>query len=459
MWGRWAQARARNDAIDSINGPAFDPCRSDVDQRRRGVRARGPAECRGVGAAALQRAGDVWCFHRRRWKIRPPMLSGIGVRLEREQPSRSGSACPTISAFRPSPRSPSGIRGYLVVTGMLTPDQRSRLTKYFLQILANITNANIITDPAGELHPGEEHRIPFHVTEAEYGLDAFVLTPFPEAIDYALETPGGARIDAGSFAGLGKPGARPKRGRLLPGRASGNSGGRRRVPRRHLACGAEARSRPGAAGEAHFRLAAAENPVPYAFVAQCFSNLAFKAWLGQRSFQPGDGVRLLASLREYDAPARGRVTMWAEVQCPDGRQLDIRMEPADDLYAASFDTSLPGGTVCGARAGAGRNPARRLLHARADPDRDRRRGGQRRPGRKAGRGGGAGRREARRRDVRVRPPLADAAPSPSAADPGAAALAADSEIGLGLPAAGVGKAVAFTKGCRKPVLEPSMGLA
>ena len=51
-----------------------------------------------------------------------------------------------------------GHDGYLVVTGKLTTDQRYYLTKYFLQVLAGVTNANVIVDPHCALPFGVEHR-------------------------------------------------------------------------------------------------------------------------------------------------------------------------------------------------------------------------------------------------------------------------------------------------------------
>jgi hypothetical protein len=64
-----------------------------------------------------------------------------------------------------------GHNGYLLVTGLLDPSQAARLNKYFLQILAGITNANVVLDPGGVVTPGAVHRIPFNVSEAEFGLD------------------------------------------------------------------------------------------------------------------------------------------------------------------------------------------------------------------------------------------------------------------------------------------------
>ena len=44
-----------------------------------------------------------------------------------------------------------GTGKYLLVTGALTDDQRFRLSKFFLQILAGINNANLVLDPTGHL--------------------------------------------------------------------------------------------------------------------------------------------------------------------------------------------------------------------------------------------------------------------------------------------------------------------
>ncbi|MEV6957579.1 vWA domain-containing protein [Streptomyces sp. NPDC051183] len=79
-----------------------------------------------------------------------------------------------------------GNKGYLLVTGALDESQRHRLAKYFLQVLAGVNNAGIVLDPHGELPLGREHRIPFTVSEADIGLDAFLLTSYPYAVDFRL---------------------------------------------------------------------------------------------------------------------------------------------------------------------------------------------------------------------------------------------------------------------------------
>ena len=85
--------------------------------------------------------------------------------------------------------------GYLLVTGAITADNRFLLQKYFLQILAGISNAEIVLDPEGQLLPGVVQRIPFKLTEADAGADVILLTPNPRIVDFRIQTPIGMIID------------------------------------------------------------------------------------------------------------------------------------------------------------------------------------------------------------------------------------------------------------------------
>ena len=61
----------------------------------------------------------------------------------------------------------NGTGGYLMLTGVLSAsiDDYFRLSKYFMQILAGVTNNNIILDPSGYVAPGSKIRIPFRVND------------------------------------------------------------------------------------------------------------------------------------------------------------------------------------------------------------------------------------------------------------------------------------------------------
>lgn len=85
--------------------------------------------------------------------------------------------------------------GYLLVTGAITGDNRFLLQKYFLQILAGISAAEVVLDPDGVLTPGEVHRIPFTVSDADSGVEVVLLTPRPDAVDFRLQTPNGLLLE------------------------------------------------------------------------------------------------------------------------------------------------------------------------------------------------------------------------------------------------------------------------
>ncbi len=90
----------------------------------------------------------------------------------------------------------NGTGGYLLLTGALGPDDMFRLSKYYLQILAGVTNQDIVLDPEGSIASGQQHRIPFQLNEADIGVDAIMPgeTSLP-VIRFALETPAGELID------------------------------------------------------------------------------------------------------------------------------------------------------------------------------------------------------------------------------------------------------------------------
>jgi hypothetical protein len=85
--------------------------------------------------------------------------------------------------------------GYLLVTGAIAGDNRFVLQKYFLQILAGITNAEVVLDPQGTLVGGQEQRIPFQLTEADAGVDVILLTEHPSMVDFRVETPNGLILE------------------------------------------------------------------------------------------------------------------------------------------------------------------------------------------------------------------------------------------------------------------------
>jgi hypothetical protein len=87
------------------------------------------------------------------------------------------------------------------LTGHLTPgtDDYFRLSKFFLEILAGVTNTDIVVDPNGYIAPGDKLRIPFVMNEADIDATVLVMDDLP-VIRFAVETPDGDVIGPGDVA-------------------------------------------------------------------------------------------------------------------------------------------------------------------------------------------------------------------------------------------------------------------
>jgi hypothetical protein len=235
-----------------------------------------------------------------------------------------------------------GHTGYLAVTGAISTDQRTLLTKYFLQVLAGITNANIVIDPPGELAAGVTHRIPFDLTEADYGLDAFVLTPFPQQIVCALQAPDGTIIEQGNLGAAElaiRPGLWLYRVALpaVPAQPAATHAGRwhvlLRVSKRwqgHYRSEFAATAKYGGDG------------LPYDVIVHAYSSLDFAVTLTQDKYAPGAVVSLHARLTEYLVPLLSNVDVWAEVTAPDGSLSITTLSPAEETFEGQFVAKLPG---------------------------------------------------------------------------------------------------------------------
>jgi len=239
---------------------------------------------------------------------------------------------------------------YLLVTGALTDDQRFRLSKFFLQILAGISGAQIVVDPAGNLVLGPTHRIPFDVSAADYGLDAILTSPLAQGIKFVLEAPDGTIIDPG-----------------LP--AGGAFVGRRNVSYYRLELPLGAPGHVVHAGRWHALLSLDERKlakllrgdknrddknredlwrelrdgsVAYNFLAHAYSSLTFEA-NGPGAVKPGESALITATLTEYDVPVERRAEVWVEVSAPSGGVRHVALAEVDPgSFSGRVDTYGPG---------------------------------------------------------------------------------------------------------------------
>jgi L-Lysine epsilon oxidase N-terminal/L-lysine epsilon oxidase C-terminal domain/von Willebrand factor type A domain len=286
--------------------------------------------------------------------------------------------------------------GFLLVTGAIGTDSRFLLQKYFLQILAGISNADIVLDPDGELIRGRVQRVPFLLTEADAGVDVILLTPNTRIVDFRLQTPTGQIIEP--WRAMAEPGMRfvlsngvsyyrlvlpaqlqPSRfdhggtwhalltiGQPRTQRTEGSASGvdrsilrgmtaqpqrpavslRRQLEARHDAMVASA-SAP-LASAAHVESAAtaaasdAGRTVPYSLIVHSYSNVGFSAAAEQSGWEPGAIVSLHANVAQSGLPVAG-AAVWADVTRPDASTTTLPLaETAPGQYGASFATASAG---------------------------------------------------------------------------------------------------------------------
>ena len=264
--------------------------------------------------------------------------------------------------------------GYVLVTGPIVGDNRFRLQKQFLQILAGVNNAAVVLDPEGTIGSGDVVSVPFTVSDADSGIEVVLLTPFPNIVDFRLRTPTGQLIepwlaqnnpgmqfafsDGAAWFRLSVP------VQLQQGRFD-QSGtwqalltlGRPRVGPDHqeidptiLLSRSERRIDGGSwsidrsfaemsESERRFRSRAdnaASRRLPYSLIVNSYSSLSFSARSTQTDYAPGARVGLSARLTESGV-AVGDATVWAEFTTPQGSSTRLDLAPtALDTWGADF---------------------------------------------------------------------------------------------------------------------------
>jgi hypothetical protein len=251
----------------------------------------------------------------------------------------------------------SNTHGDLIITGNIsTAEQSFNLAKYFVQVLAGVTNMNVLLDPQGSLFFGSKHVIPFDVTDADIYTDVIALCPIPQLLDFTLETPSGKVIKPAGTGPNVQYFVRPQVAFYrvtLPALAADPSGSHAGKWKAILALKDKATVEKLATNRQVLE-ALANNPIgeslPYSLVAHAYSNLQFVAGLNQNSFAPGATVSLRASLKQYDVPFTGDAVLWADVTAPDLTTQTIKLSLVQaGVYSASFTASQVGVYPCRVR--------------------------------------------------------------------------------------------------------------
>ncbi len=235
--------------------------------------------------------------------------------------------------------------GYLLMTGTLSSDDVFLLSKYYLQILAGVSNNDIVLDPEGVISAATKTvvRIPFDVADTDIEITTTLLSDIPSALEYVVETPGGELIHPGIAA------SDPTVDHSLSAQSAfyrfslphvSASGAASREGRWHVLLGVNYKNLLNWLRERQRDLSdeqIASYPVRYNVSVQAYSNLKMQARLLQNHHGANATFTLRATLTEYGAPLRGSATVWAEITEPDGTQSTLSL---DETQQGVFEASV-----------------------------------------------------------------------------------------------------------------------
>lgn len=227
--------------------------------------------------------------------------------------------------------------GFMLVTGAISADDEFLLEKFFIQVLAGVTNRQIVRDPEGWVIPGQISRVPFSITRSDIAFDALALVRPAPYVAVALQAPDGRVITAAELGGSASvvgPTATTLRV-TLPVVIDGieywegqwqlllalNLRGRV-AELTHLS------SVGGLGSNAALR---------YHAIVHARSNLQMRATLATSASTPGSTIYLRATLTEYGEPMETHPVVVSHVTYPDGSYGQIALvEEAPGTFVATL---------------------------------------------------------------------------------------------------------------------------
>lgn len=219
--------------------------------------------------------------------------------------------------------------GYLLMTGDLGSTDLFRLSKYYLQILAGVTNRDIVLDPDGCVLPEQVVKIPFNLNEADIEADVILLSDWSSsAFVFALETPAGEIFDPSQASALG--------GEFVTG--NGASYYRFTLP---VALGAGAHAGKWNAIIAvnpRYQKRVPKNGLRYSLSVHSYGGIRLVGSTSQNSNEPGASITITGVMSEYGVPVNDqRVDIVAEIERPDGTSWTQSMsETTNGVYETAF---------------------------------------------------------------------------------------------------------------------------
>jgi hypothetical protein len=243
----------------------------------------------------------------------------------------------------------SATGGYTYITGALGPTDEDfyKLTKYFLQILAGVTNTDIVIDPVGFLPRSAEIRVPFDIADVDIETTVVLSVDLP-AVDIHLLTPSGKKITPADAPRLNvhfsNAGLTSLYRFTFPVTAeSKEESVGQWVAVLHIN---EAQFKEHCRGDKN----SPTSPTPcrrggtrYNVSVYAWSNLHLRANVYQDSFLPGSIMTVRTLLDEYGVPFRGSTHVVSHVSRPDGTSFNLSLGKTNDgVYEGDFKAVVQG---------------------------------------------------------------------------------------------------------------------
>lgn len=241
--------------------------------------------------------------------------------------------------------------GEMLLTDTIDPiNDNYKLAKYYLQILAGITNVDIVTDPEDWISPGETHRIPFALNETDISHDVVLLSAAADVVRMTLETPTGDVVDpAFAATAIGVtyfPGATYSYYRVtLPVVGSSGTAAQEGTWTAVLEVDPYAFKRwVGSLDNDQAAIGQAlTHGVRYNLSVYALSNLRLRGALSQDSYEPGATLTLRCTLTEYGLPLAGRATVMANLTRPDSTRVTLALtEGEPGVFEVQTDATHAG---------------------------------------------------------------------------------------------------------------------
>ncbi|GLA25391.1 hypothetical protein AnigIFM63326_002091 [Aspergillus niger] len=242
--------------------------------------------------------------------------------------------------------------GYVYITGALGPTDEDffKLTKYFLQILAGVTNTDIVVDPVGFLPHNSEIHIPFAVADVDIEVTVVLSVDVP-AVDIYLITPLGKKITPSNANGLNVSFSTADNTSLyrftLPvtidseQESTGNWEAVLQINEKQFKKYCEPQVTHGETTPTPCRRGGAR----YNASVYAWSNLHLRANVYQDTSRPGTSITIRTLLDEYGVPFGGSANVVTHVACPDGTHFDISLGKIDNgVYEGEFKAVMHGFT-------------------------------------------------------------------------------------------------------------------